>query len=239
MDLSPELRFELDYCIAPYVRQFCGPVFFTKSLESAKGNIIANGSFGLVNTGEKKLLVTCRHVWEGFQQARLADTNLRMGICLDVSNPVVFDPLGPIDEDRELDLATFDILSLEAACRGRKFYPLAESPPLNVTKEDRLFFIGFPGKDREVRQSDGALGFVSAPFAVLVCEVGTGKFFADISGLAIPPHQFGGISGCPCFLVRANSPPPQLVGFATSVWSDRLLITHAKCLNRDGTIRSL
>jgi hypothetical protein len=238
MGLSPELRVELEYIIEPHVRQFCGPVFFTKSLESAKGNIIANGSFGLVDTGERKLLVTCHHVWKEFQNARLTNATLQMGICLDVSNPVVFDPVSPIDENQELDLATFDISSLTAACQGRKFYSLAENPPRNVADEDRLFFIGFPGKNREVRESDGALGFVRAPFAVLVCSVSKWKFLADISGLAIPPHDFGGISGCPCFLIRENR-TPQLVGFATSVWSDCLSITHAKCLNRDGTIRPL
>jgi hypothetical protein len=29
-----------------------------------------NGSYGLVDTGSMKLLVTCRHVWEGFQSYR-------------------------------------------------------------------------------------------------------------------------------------------------------------------------
>jgi hypothetical protein len=237
MDLSPELETELLFYIEPYVRQFCGPMFFTKSLETAKGNIIANGSFGLVDTGERRLLVTCHHVWDEFQNARLKDENLKMCVCLDIRSPVLFDPIAPIDENRELDLATFDISDLEQACRGRKFYPLSLNPPRAIANDDRLFFIGFPGKGREVRESDGALGFVRAPFAVLVCGVSSTKFLADISDLALLPQEFGGVSGCPCFLVRVDR-APHLVGFATSVWSNCLSITHAKCLNRDGTLRA-
>jgi hypothetical protein len=235
MQLTLELDIELRFVIEPYVRQYCDPIFFTKSLESAKGNITANGSFGFVDTGTKKVLVTCRHVWDEFQKAKLHDADLKMGICLGITNPVLFDPSEPIDQNQELDLATFDISGTDLSNVGRKFYPLSHNPPRSVSKDDRIFFIGFPGKGREVRDSDGALGFVRAPFAVLVIDVSPMKFFVDISGLSLPPKEFGGISGCPCFLVRRQR-PPLLVGFATSCWSDVLSVTHAKCINRDGSL---
>src|SRR6266852_1816998 len=63
-------RNELEFLIEPQVRQFCGPIFFTLSLKSALGNVTNNGSFGLVDTGSKKLLVTCHHVWKEFQERR-------------------------------------------------------------------------------------------------------------------------------------------------------------------------
>jgi hypothetical protein len=53
---------ELEFVIEPQIRGFCGPLFFARSLESAKGNITANGTYGLIDTGEKKLLFTCQHV---------------------------------------------------------------------------------------------------------------------------------------------------------------------------------
>src|ERR1035441_4870910 len=107
---------ELEYVIDPFAHQFCGPIFFTKSLETAEGNITANGSFGLVDTGLKRLLVTCYHVWDEFQMRSLADSNLRMGICLDTKNPIVFAPTRAIGEDQELDIVTFDMEPLLQAC---------------------------------------------------------------------------------------------------------------------------
>jgi hypothetical protein len=63
------------------------------------------------------------------------------------------------------------------------------------------------------------------------------RFHLDISKVETPPDQFGGISGCPCFLVREGK-PIQLVGFATSIWTNYLSFTHARCLNSDGTIKT-
>ncbi len=78
--ISESIRTLLEFVVEPEVRQYCGPVFFTRSLKVAGGNIVANGSFGLVDTGKKKLLVTCFHVWEEFQKAQRADSDLKM--CL-------------------------------------------------------------------------------------------------------------------------------------------------------------
>ena len=64
-------RRELEFVVEPQVRQYCGVIYFTRSLERAQGNVTANASFGLVDTGSKKLLVTCHHVWAEFQKARI------------------------------------------------------------------------------------------------------------------------------------------------------------------------
>lgn len=57
-------RLDLEFVIEPQVRYFCGLIFFTKSMETPAGTIVNNGSFGLVDTGSRKLLVTCSHVWD-------------------------------------------------------------------------------------------------------------------------------------------------------------------------------
>lgn len=227
-------RTELEFVVEPQVRQFCGAIFFTHSLETADGNVIANGSFGLVDTGSKKLLVTCHHVWEAFQKAYAESPDLMMCLCLDKGNPVVFTPDKPIAEDRELDIVTFDAEHLVSACGGRKFFPLHENPAPRVTKGNVLCFIGFPGNLRCV--IDGALGFGRSPYAVGVHSVDGLRFHSDITNVIKQPDQFGGISGCPCFSVRSGR-PIQLVGFATSLlWTKYLGFLHARCLNLDGTI---
>ncbi len=144
-------RTELGFIVEPQVRKFCGPIFFTRSIKKVAGNVTANGSFGLVDSGSKKLLVTCYHVWDEFRNAQLGNPDLQMCICLDARNPVVFAPHEPLGQDRELDLVTFDMQPLLAACEGREFYRLDQTPPPHVEKEDVIFFIGFPGHLRCVQ----------------------------------------------------------------------------------------
>ena len=128
----------LEYVVEPEVRQFCGPLFFTRSLEIASG-VINNGSFALVDTGSKKLLVTCHHVWDEFQKARDKNPDLKMCVCFDWGPFVVLTIEKPIDEDEKLDIATFDMEPLLAAYGGRKFYPLNHKPPRKVEKGAMVF----------------------------------------------------------------------------------------------------
>jgi hypothetical protein len=227
-------RLELEYVIEPQVRQFCGPIFFTKSLQTALGNVIANASFGFLDTGSQKLLVTCHHVWDEFQDMRLLCPDLRMCLCLDRRHPVLFAPERPVVEDREFDIVTFDMQSLLPACGHHKFYPLNQIPARKIVRGDVLFFIGFPGHLR--RASEAALGIGRSPFGVQVHSVDDWRILSDITNLKTEPDMLGGISGCPCFLLEENK-RPQLVGFASGVVLAKYLkFTHARCLNHDGTI---
>src|SRR5208283_1577369 len=98
---------DLKLVVEPEVRQFCGPLYFSRSLETASG-VINNGSFGLVDTGSKKMLVTCRHVWNEFRKARRENSEVKMCVCLDSGPFVVLDADEPLGEDEKLDIATFD-----------------------------------------------------------------------------------------------------------------------------------
>jgi hypothetical protein len=227
--ISESLRTYLEFNVEPEVRQFCGPVIFTTTLKVAVGNVIASGSFGLVDTGIKKLLVTCFHVWEGFQRARSENPDLKMCLCLDEGNPVVFGPTEPLGQDRGLDVATFDMEPLLSACAERKFYPLHQNPPRRLEIGDTLFLIGFPGYLRV--ETDKFVAFGRQPYGFVVSSVDGLRFHSDVSRTQKPPSDFPGISGCPCFLVRKYR-PIQLVGFAASLAFNRFLgFAHASCLN--------
>lgn len=133
----------------PVARQHCGPIFFTRSLiRASKEDIITNGSFGLVDTGVKKLLVTCNHVWQGFDDERFKDSNVKMCVCLDSKNPVYLDEKHLIDRDERSDLATFDMTELLPACGGLKFFNIRSKPPPKVNRDDTIYLIGFPGHGR-------------------------------------------------------------------------------------------
>src|SRR5947209_13364795 len=116
---------EFNMLIEPEVRPYRGPILFDRSGPSANDeNVFANAGFTLVDTGQKKLLITCCHVWDGFLEERLSDRHVRMLICLELGKPVIFNDYAPIDQDKRLDLITFDMTPLLSACRGRKFYAM-------------------------------------------------------------------------------------------------------------------
>lgn len=240
------LEEELLFVTGPEINPFRGAIFFTRSLELVVGgdSIITNGGFGLVDTGEKKLLVTCQHVWKRFQEERNENPNVRMCVCLDKKSPVVFDKNEPIDQDETLDIATFDISPVLAACGGRKFYPLNQNPAPRLAKGDRLVLLGDQGQFRSL--TDEGLAFGVMTYSVQVSSVDGLRFHADISRMDSKYVQqpvrdpkssrHGGISGSPCFLMRKNQ-PSRLVGFVTGDWMDYLCFTHASCLNPNGTIK--
>jgi hypothetical protein len=223
-------KFDMEFLIEQEIRPYCGPIFFARSLESADGNITANGSFGLIDTGQKKILVTCHHVWKDFQNAVDKDPDLNLCVCLDRNPPVILDQGQLIDQDKQLDIATFDIEPLLAACVGRKFYPLNQNSACRLKNGDPLAFVGYPGKFRSA--TDEGVQFGRMLHGVSVSDVSNLRVAAKIS------KAHGGISGTPCFLVRSGK-PSLLVGFATEEGFGILWFTHAHCLNVDGTINKM
>ena len=229
-------RFELDYVIDPQARKFCGPLFFTSSLKTPVDTIPHNGSFGLIDTGERKLLVTCYHVWETFKELRLQNPNLKFGVCLDMGNPVAMEVDSLlVDEDKRADLVTFAMEELLPVCGRLEFFNLRQSPPPKINAGEMLFFIGFPGKGREVVNNQ--VGFPRQPFGVALTEVGISFFYSNVANLNKTADDFGGISGCPCFVVRENK-PLKLVGFTTGYALNRLSFTYASRIRPDGKIDS-
>lgn len=243
MKVSDEFELnELKFLHEPQICPYCGPLFFARSREIATGNVTANGSFSLVDTGQRKLLVTCHHVWTEYQNAYRDNTEFKLLVCLDQNPPVVLDSNQLIDQDERLDITTFDMTPLLGACFGRKFYPINQNPPRKVTNGDRLYFLGYPGVFRSA--TDEGVSFGRMRYAVNTSAVSGSYFYADISKAKSIYDQkvkskedlYGGISGSPCFLVRRDR-PVHLLGFANSISLKILRFTHASCLNSDGTIK--
>jgi hypothetical protein len=227
---------DLKLVVEPEVRQFCGPLYFARSLESASG-VINNGSFGLIDTGRKKMLVTCHHVWNDFQKAQQQNPELKMLVCLDSGPFVVLDAEKPLGEDKKLDIATFDMEPLLGACGGRKYYPLNQKPPRKVERGAVLFVVGFPAHFRTVKDIHLSYGRQAIAMVVADCNHDGSKFISNITSLNLTSDQLAGISGSPCFLGRENF-PIQLVGFVTEAAMNILHFTHARCLSPDGTIKT-
>jgi hypothetical protein len=229
-----EIEIEMGFIAEPQIRRFCGPLFFTTSVESALGNITNNGSYGLIDTGIKKLLITCHHVWKGFQDERDKEPELRMCVCLDNRNPTIFDDNTLVDADKGTDLAAFDMGPYVSKCVSLEFFKLYENPVPRVKKGDVLCFVGFPGHQRKV--VDSRLGVGRQCIGVRISGVDGFQLQSKFTTLRWTNDQFGGMSGCPCFVVKPDR-AVKLAGFATSVWMNHLLFTHAGQINPDGTIK--
>jgi hypothetical protein len=186
-----------------------------------------------VDTGKRKLLVTCHHVWKGFQEERSKEPDLKMCLCLD--RPGCFALGEPVGEDKSLDIATFDIDPLLGGSTRCKFCPWNQDTAPAITKRDPLLFIGYPAYLRH--ESAQCIEFGRSPFWMKASSVNDRKLLCDIASLTVktPPEQFPGMSGCPCFLVR-DYKAVELAGFVSEVGFGQLIITLARCIGNDGRV---
>src|SRR5437773_12255319 len=86
---------------------FCGPIFITPGLKTYPEQMIDNGTYSLIDTGKKRLLVTCQHVWQAYLNCRKENPDAALGINLgdDVASiAFAFPERQLIAEDSELDL---------------------------------------------------------------------------------------------------------------------------------------
>ena len=226
------------------ILQFCGPIFFSNSSELKPLNVCQNATFGLVETSQRKLLVTCYHVWEEFLKLRQNNSDAKIAVLLGGNYPVELKVSEPIGKDEELDLATFDVGSILLHCNKRSFYSLHSYPPPKIKNKDILAFIGYTGESRETSIAGAEFGYTA--FGLSVSDVSGLRVVADLSKTNTiydrqvkqqsPYH--GGISGSPCFQLLRNG-CLRLVGFATSEALGLIQMTHAACLNTDGTISNI
>ena len=233
----------IKFLVEPQIRRSCGPLFFTTSLECATGNIVANGSFALVDTGSRKLFVTCNHVWSEFKQKRKANPELNLCACLDEKNPVVLNFGNPISQSDRLDLAVFDMEPYLSACRNRHFYVLKFRDFPKILVGSPIVFTGYPGIYRT--ESDSGITFGRTPYVVFTADVSETTGIADVSHVMDTNRRlyrqdgqenpYGGISGCPCYLIRENY-LTELVGFVTEEGMNLLRFTLAKFLKADGSL---
>jgi hypothetical protein len=233
----------LTMIVEPQVRKFCGPLFFASSTITPKNTIESSGSFGLIAIGNKKLLVTCWHVLQGFKEKHAENPALRFGVGFGGSRPfsVSLEDLlkMKVDDERRCDLVAFDVsdaLDLVAAS-NLEFFNLNSNRPPRVQDGDVLFLIGFPRKGRI--ENEASVGFPRQPIGVRASLIGESTFISNVVNLKLDETDYGGISGAPCFVVREDA-PPKLVGFATGFAPNQmnmLQFTYAKFIGQDGIIR--
>lgn len=219
----------------------CGPIFYYRTVPFMC--VCGNGTYGLVDTGKKKLLVTCAHVWTGYQEAQAQQNlaGLNLAILVGTKQPLHITH-EPLCVNEQLDLATWDMEPLMSEFTDRQFYsiPNQKLPPLKP--KDVLASIGYTGEGREVfplgvdfRYHFSGLSVSDTSGPIVMANMSTSKMFGR-DGRRIPaPEHFGGVSGSPVYVLQQQF-VLKMVGFVTSSGLDALRITHISCLSQDGTI---
>jgi hypothetical protein len=246
--------------VLPFLKSACGPLYFATSLEKGKGHVIDNGSFGLVGTSKKDLLVTCYHVWNGFLKKREQDPGLKLCACFDDRYPVPICTLPdgtdnePIDKDEKLDIAVFDLEPFKAYCGEHKMCAILNSgPQIQIKEKDTVGIVGQPGRFRvEVEQG---ISFGREPYIGFISSISGYKYFMDFTrvmdferNLLVKKWDRNnivtkGISGSPCFIILPNY-QLSLIGIVTahvgwdSVPDNFVQVTTSNCINEDGTLKT-
>lgn len=245
--------------VLPFIKSACGPLYFATSLEKGKGHVIDNGSFGLVGTSKKDLLVTCCHVWNGFLKKREQDPGLKLCACFDDRYPVPICTLPdgtdnePIDKNEKLDIAVFDLEPFKAYCGEHKRCAILNSEPqIQIKEKDAVGIVGHPGRFRaEVEQG---ISFGREPYFGFISSISGCKFFVDFTKVMDFERNLlvkkwdrdnivtKGISGSPCFIILPNY-QLSLIGIVTAhvgwdtVPDNYVQVTTSNCINEDGTLK--
>jgi hypothetical protein len=239
--------------------RFCGPIFVAPALNSYPGTMIGNGTYALIDTGEKRLLITCSHVWDeyGAKHDQNSETVLALSLGEGDSNIAFKDPKSHrIAIDRDLDLVVLEFEPDQIHVPHRKsWFKISDWPIQQAEKGDCIITLGFPGAWRKTAGLECKFECVVIPVIVTDTNDRTIAAFSDNKNKQVlndMKDSMGGFSGSPAYRLNTNG-EMSLVGFTkigpepgnaperkylTSPDSDLLLVqfTHACFLRPNGML---
>lgn len=234
---------------------FCGPIFITPGFKTYPEQMIDNGTYSLIDTGKKRLLVTCHHVWQAYLDCRKENSDAALAINLidgDASIAFAFPERQLIAEDSELDLAVFDFepnqirVNKTQVNHQKDWFPIRQWPIPKPSDSEYVALMGFPGK--QIKKDGMLCTFSTAVLPLRITHVGHKQIYIMNAGENV--EVFNDIKG-PAYTISENG--ASLVGFMKSgfkrageetnagddsVFSGSMSLTHACFLQPDGTLAS-
>ncbi len=234
--------------------------------QSPVHQIANNGTSCLVRTRTHRILVTCDHVWRGFEDYRKANNGAQLWISLGADDlpsspsfPLQLSNPRCLAKDEGLDLATItfdEIDSLDA----RRFCYLRPSSRPNVRKHNIVHFLGYPGDSIREGRPDMILSYCFSSRTVhdvgrtqfVLHEKPGGMHHTDRHGCKTSAIRACGESGAPVFKVGRDF-DLELAGIVSRLCSSGLasgeatpyemsdgdvFITHAYFIQEDGSLAS-
>jgi hypothetical protein len=241
--------------------RYSGPIFVAPALNSYPKQMIGGGTYALIDTGKRRLLVTCCHVWEEYEKHHDANPEAILAISLGDGNSCVKfnNPKNHrISIDRDLDLVVLEFEPEEIKVSHKKsWFKISDWPIPRIEKGNHIVTLGFPGAWRRTAGVICIFKRVVIPFAVTdVSKYGIAAFSDGKNDQVLNDmkNSLGGISGSPAYRLNVNR-ELCLVGFAklgvetddapnrkyqTSLNSSlpAVFFTHASFLQPDGSLSS-
>lgn len=216
--------------------------------ETGPTNVIFSGSGTLIDTGTRRILVTCWHVWRRFKEIAQKCPKVRIGMSRGIEREMAnITNLELIDKDEGLDLAILDAgdPDLIAGTR-RRFLECSSWPPPRPKVGEFLHAMGYPGCERKTAPDLENLQLVTCTVADFIVNVGDRNIsiadeenirevFGDRQSLQ-EGFRMDGMSGCPAYVIRDS---PELVGIvyeANEALNGIVIAVHADFIMSDGRI---
>lgn len=222
------------------ILSFCGAIYIAPNSDAPPCDILDNGSFGLIDTGEKKLLVTCFHVLDFYENEKARNPSAIMAVVLGTGYKTQLFDLPLVDSNPDIDLAVFDWG--ERPSEEKSFLPVRQFPIPQAQIGGAIVLQGFPRTQREGTQTSGSFGaffFGGTITAVndrtILVASGEHSLTSVDTGEPLEPIELSGISGSPAYTFRNGW---KLAGFVRGgkTTQHSLFLTHASFINPDGTL---
>jgi hypothetical protein len=246
--------------LAQEMLEYCGPILIVPGINSWPDQMIANATYSLIDTGQKRLLITCHHVWQGYLDRRAQDPRCVLALNLgDGEANIAFSHPEScvIDSDPDLDLAVFDFepdhikLGQTPLSHQKKWFPVPQWPMKKASEGDTIVLMGFPGS--LIRKAGRLCTFTAQHVPMTVSGVGHKTIMVfnhaeNRESLAWINKGPGGLSGSPAY-TRDENGEFRIVGFVragckkldagestgneTSLFAGSLVLTHSCFLQPD------
>ena len=227
---------------------YCAPIFFLPSENATPDTIYANGTVGLIDTGKKKLLVTCAHVWSEFLNYRSKNPLARLSVIFEngpgLPEQILDSSLLGFDDG--IDMAVFEAHPERWRMGKKQFHRVPFWPIPKARDGDLVAFLGFSGRSRKTNPQLGMFNYSvfgmtvtnSSDRKIIFASPEGGRRVLNNDDNPVPGLSIGGMSGSPAF-VRDHFGEFHLTGFIQMGRdsSSHIFATHAFFLNADGSLR--
>jgi hypothetical protein len=242
-----ERALENPFCkeLGRYAMRFARAVFLGQVTASLASPLMASATMTLIKFDDLFVGVTCQHVLAHYRKMQESYTDIIFQV-----GQARFDPLQRlIQEDRERDLATFNLTPFVDKAKGMErpnFIEPLTWPPNEVSGEDVICLAGYPGIWRESMSANELRFYSYSSGATFVSAVAEERFVirmkAEQSIVTVDKGKvlgsLGGLSGSPVFCWRRGDLlRAELVGIIYEYQEnlDLMYVRALKVLNRDGT----
>ena len=131
--------------------------------------MVGSGTYALLDTGKRRVLVTCSHVWDEYQAKHdeSPDTVLAVSLGEGRSNIAFKNPeKHRIAIDRDLDLVVLEFEPRWISVTHQKRWFRVNWPLRRIAKGEHIVTLGFPGAWRQAAGEECLFRYAAIPFVV-------------------------------------------------------------------------